>query len=601
MRLLNFGHNHVKVAFLSAVLMIIMLGIAAVSIQGVSSMPSEVRQGWVRQLEAMDHLQHAERGHLRSQLIIEQAALGGNTAEGRRAVELFNDQLEISSQQNRELLALASGYPKELEVLQSYATARDQWVSSCRQRIQEVEAGPASANSADSLATIRSHFETMLSHLKMLHESFYEPSVETSRQQVVDLADRIDTRILIALGAGLAMSVFVTRVTVRAIRAQQADLNERTRQREDERQKKEFESRVHRGMEMAQDEDQALAVVGQAIGEVLPDLQTEILLADSSHAHLLQVFTTDSQNRGPGCPVGSPNECPAVRRGAELTFETNTRFDVCPYLKNRHHGPCSAICVPVSIMGQTVGVLHSTGPDCCQPAADTVRKLAMIASKSGERIGVIRAFAKSQAQASRDSLTGLLNRRSLEHAVNKLNQARRPFTVAYGDIDHFKRLNDTHGHETGDRALRIFADVIRTSIRPNDVVSRWGGEEFVVLLPQATADQAAEVLERVRANLTQRLSNGMTPPFTVSFGVCDASFSPNFDQRLRIADEALLRAKSEGRNRVVVAARTSSTEVADGSHEEIQPIAPDEMVDLPSEFSAGCIAQPTAVAEDVTF
>ena len=132
---------------------------------------------------------------------------------------------------------------------------------------------------------------------------------------------------------------------------------------------------------------------------------------------------------------------------------------------------------------------------------------------------MLRAFARSETQAHTDPLTGLLNRRSLEARTRDLTDEGLPFVVAYGDLDQFKLLNDVHGHDTGDRALRLFARVLRDSVRPNDIPARYGGEEFVAVLPDCSIDNAVIVIERIRTRLRTALTDGTVPPFTVSFGL----------------------------------------------------------------------------------
>jgi len=128
-----------------------------------------------------------------------------------------------------------------------------------------------------------------------------------------------------------------------------------------------------------------------------------------------------------------------------------------------------------------------------------------------------------------------------------------PYALAYGDLDHFKALNDTHGHDAGDQALRLFARVLGDSLRPGDIAARYGGEEFVVVLPNCSTVTAMSILERVRESLALALNAGQVPPFTVTFGLASSAYATDFDDIVAIADQALLDAKTLGRNRVALA------------------------------------------------
>jgi len=161
-------------------------------------------------------------------------------------------------------------------------------------------------------------------------------------------------------------------------------------------------------------------------------------------------------------------------------------------------------------------------------------------------------MAETQLQASTDSLTGLLNRRSLENRVQVLRRKETGLTIAMADLDNFKQLNDVHGHETGDRALRLFARTLRKSLRNHDIVSRHGGEEFAVVLPACTLADACAALENVRKDLADAIQGSGLPEFTVSFGIVEAADTEEFTEMLARADAALLQAKRTGRNLTVV-------------------------------------------------
>ena len=166
---------------------------------------------------------------------------------------------------------------------------------------------------------------------------------------------------------------------------------------------------------------------------------------------------------------------------------------------------------------------------------------------------MLRAFSKSEVQAHTDPLTGLMNRRSLEVEVRALAEQDLPYIVAYGDLDHFKQLNDVYGHDAGDRALRLFARVLRDSLRPSDIPARYGGEEFVVVIPECSVPDAVSLIDRLREKLAAAQHGGTVPPFTVSFGVASGRLGTPFDDTVELADGALLEAKSQGRDRVVIA------------------------------------------------
>jgi diguanylate cyclase (GGDEF)-like protein len=161
------------------------------------------------------------------------------------------------------------------------------------------------------------------------------------------------------------------------------------------------------------------------------------------------------------------------------------------------------------------------------------------------------------ALAQRDPLTGALNRSGLEESVAQLASRGAPSSTRISllliDIDHFKLLNDTHGHAAGDAVLRHFTSAAKSQLRNHDVLARQGGDEFVAVLPDASLDDAARVAERIRqafdASL-QGMAEMQTRP-TLSIGVAGGNVgAERFDAMLQMADEALYRAKRHGRNRI---------------------------------------------------
>jgi diguanylate cyclase (GGDEF)-like protein len=312
--------------------------------------------------------------------------------------------------------------------------------------------------------------------------------------------------------------------------------------------RREFETHLANALEMAEGEPEVLDAIHRALAVTLPDTPAELLLADNSQAHLARMVTASPTGEPPGCDVESPQRCPAARRAQVQRFPDSEALDACPKLRGRPQGACSAVCVPVSIMGRTVGVIHATGEPKVRVDESRLLDLQTLANLGGNRIGMLRIMAETQLQASTDSLTGLVNRRTLESRIRALRNAGTEFVFAMTDLDHFKDLNDTHGHETGDRALRVFAATLRERVRVGDTVCRYGGEEFAIVLPDAGDVEAVEVLERVRQGLALSISSGGCPSFTASFGVAHSSSSDDFSEVVARADQALFRAKDAGRN-----------------------------------------------------
>lgn len=257
----------------------------------------------------------------------------------------------------------------------------------------------------------------------------------------------------------------------------------------------------------------------------------------------------------PGCGVASPYECPAIRLGTTLHFEDPASYESCPALRSRGLSGCSAICVPVSVTGLTVGVIHTLvdGNGANQSSVDSADRIAdRVSARVGERIGVIRAFEKSQIQAATDPLTGLLNRRSIEARAVEMMRIGGSLSVMYLDLDHFKRVNDTLGHDAGDRALRRFSKVLRDSTRSSDIVGRWGGEEFLVVSPDDGIATNRLLFDRIREGLLHAAVAGEGPSLTVSAGVATSLTGDTFTSLIGRADSALLQAKQDGRDQLVV-------------------------------------------------
>jgi diguanylate cyclase (GGDEF)-like protein len=188
---------------------------------------------------------------------------------------------------------------------------------------------------------------------------------------------------------------------------------------------------------------------------------------------------------------------------------------------------------------------------------DGLRQLVQITAMA---VATLNLQSKLENQSVRDGLTGLFNRHfmqiSLDRELSRAARRNQSLAVLMLDVDHFKRFNDTYGHAAGDEALKGVADVLKSSIRPEDIACRYGGEEFTLLLADTSTKAAFERSERILdvvSSLSVQLAGRTYRGLTISIGV---AMYPNdgetLDELLRKADEALYRSKRQGRNQVTL-------------------------------------------------
>jgi len=564
---------HRRVLTLALVLVGLIVTTVAVSVFEFSSMRSDFDELVDSDYPRFDTLLHLDRDLFRAQRALGIAINEPDSVRRSEYLAEYDNQVERTDRWWSDYLDVSANRPDEPLWQSDYGTSRAVWVASSGEiaRLVEITGDLAPSAVGTRFDNVRSDFALMRAAVDKLEEQVAEPEIDDSTNRVVNHSRQSVIELLVILAFGLSIGTVFSVAAYRASKKQFLLDERRDKARDAAKLAADFETELGHALEMAQTETAAVDTLRLVLEKEIASQPVELLLADSSQAHLSQLLTTDAVSHGPGCPVQTPDDCPAIRRGATLDFEDSESYSACPNLRGRGGEPCSAVCVPVTIAGRTVGVLHTTGVAGQAPDEDTVYKLGEIAERSGDRIGVIRAFAKSQSQAATDPLTGLANRRSFENGVSELLRENRPLAIAYGDLDHFKDLNDTFGHDAGDRALRLFSRVVRDSLRDQDMAARWGGEEFVIMFDHADADTAAAALERLRQNLSIAISGGTTPPFTVSFGVADTTLDSNLLGLVNLADDALLDAKRSGRNRVIISGRDAPTDSVD-SPETAEPL-----------------------------
>ena len=264
--------------------------------------------------------------------------------------------------------------------------------------------------------------------------------------------------------------------------------------------------------------------------------------------------------------VFAPDDCWALRRGsAYLIDDTGVR------LRCRHVDEpirVGQLCVPLTAHHETLGVLHLQvrrrveGTARRNLLADRQRLAVSLAEDIALALANIRLRDVLREQSSRDALTGLFNRRYMEESLDReLRRAAREgysLGLIMADLDHLKAFNDAYGHAVGDAVLQAVGSFLLSAIRREDIACRFGGEEFVIILPKATLEETQRRAEVLRRGLAEIRVDALTPDgpaVTMSAGV--AAFPDHgagVDVLLHRADEALYRAKAAGRNRVALAA-----------------------------------------------
>ena len=212
------------------------------------------------------------------------------------------------------------------------------------------------------------------------------------------------------------------------------------------------------------------------------------------------------------------------------------------------------------ILWRMVSVSHEIARNLLYIMSERVRYSNLVIADSLEM------QRKYQRFATTDALTGLHNRGWLDDAfdreVKRSERDELPLALIMIDVDHFKNYNDDFGHLAGDQVLKTVADAIRGPLRPNDLVARFGGEEFAVLLPETTVRNAQTIAERLRERVTKAdtgmLDRKQLPAVTISLGIAGRQQGYSLDMMIAAADVAMYHAKRNGRNRVEVAANVSA-------------------------------------------
>ena len=322
-------------------------------------------------------------------------------------------------------------------------------------------------------------------------------------------------------------------------------------------------NRLGERLESCKSLDEAYAVIAGGAEPLLPDDAGALYVLDPSRAIAEAVAVW-----GDPPPLRrdfEPSDCWALRRSRLHVVHDDNPELLCPHVEEAN--PIGALCEPLTAQAETFGLLHVQVRRRVGSRARsvTLADRERLVQTFGEQISLtlanIRLRATLREQSLRDPLTGLFNRRYLgellEREVRRAAREGYALSLMIADLDHFKDLNDAFGHAAGDAVLRDIGRILAESVRGDDIACRYGGEEFVLVLPKATVDDAhrrADALRERIKHAQHETPARMYPPATVSIGLATYPLhGASADELMLASDSALYRAKAEGRDRVAVA------------------------------------------------
>jgi diguanylate cyclase (GGDEF)-like protein len=310
-------------------------------------------------------------------------------------------------------------------------------------------------------------------------------------------------------------------------------------------------------LQVAESERESQLLLVHHIQRSIPGSEAAVLNRNSSDDRLECRLDPENEPRSLGhldADQLKPRSCLAVRLSRPYRQTPGAE----PLLRCEACGKVAAdvLCEPLLVGGQVIGsVIVARQRVITDAERDAVANSVLLA---GPILANQRNLAVAERRAASDVLTGLPNRRAADETIKRMvahaGRTITPLSAILLDLDHFKQLNDMHGHERGDQALAVIGQVLAFELRASDFAARYGGEEFLVLLPDTDRPGAIEVAEKLR-HAVERTELDKTGSLTASFGIASLpADAADSEQLLRKADRALYSAKARGRNRVEVAA-----------------------------------------------
>jgi len=366
----------------------------------------------------------------------------------------------------------------------------------------------------------------------------------------------------ILLGAGVLASISATYVFVlQPLVASRASVSRRLVHAEqellEERKDQEFRERLERALLIAEAEPAALRTGLRAVAEVMGDADVSLLLSVPDEPRVGWQIRLNGGSLEQAVPLADTPSCTALSTSAIATSASSAALDACAHLHDPL-GETSAVCIPLRLGDRTLGsvCITSAPGEVAHPTA--ISRAAWAVERTGVRVAEQRLQRGPSGAGHTDPITALPGAQALRHQLRDLVRTLAPFCVGIISIDEFALLETQHSGAQADEALRLLADVLCTTLRPEDLICRLDGPRFAIVLADCSATQATAALERARESLALLLVAQEDVPFTCSAGLVESHRATSLDQIVQLAEDACSQAHNNGGNRVIVAAEQST-------------------------------------------
>jgi diguanylate cyclase (GGDEF)-like protein len=461
------------------------------------------------------------------------------------------DELVLVSEVDRRLDSslvhareLSSDSPEELGTIKAQEAAEDNWDAVARIAVEAKQ-------SDDSLkGPLRPVYRERLvdDFVKANHD--FQRMLDEARVEELKDAALVPVKLILALSVLLGAIAFT--LTFRRRRSITAARAAKHAAEDAERTYAQGQSRFGEAMQVAENQAEGHEILTRHLERGIPDASITVLIRNNSADRLEPALALDPESTlAEPLEQAKPRSCLAVRLSRPVDQGPNTReivtCDVCG------GQPGESTCQPLLVGGEVIGSVLTTTERA--PSEPERRRITDSVTQAAPVLANLRNLALAELRAATDALTGLPNRRAIDdHLKRLMAQAGRsltPMSAILLDLDHFKEINDTFGHERGDEVLAGLGALMRSELRGSDFAGRSGGEEFIVMLPDTDRSGALKVAEHLRQALHSLSVPGVSREITASFGVATyPDDALDGETLMRLADRALYAAKQGGRDRV---------------------------------------------------